>query len=754
MAKKDFKHAMEESNLWYDEYASDQTQHSPEGPSADPDKKFKLIGKYTKRIDGKKIVTGKAPYTQDIKLKGMLIGKINRSPHAKAEVISIDLGAAKSLPGVKAAIPMNRGNIQYAGQMVAAVAAIDEKTAEKALELIKVEYKPMPFVVTEEKAKEEEAPQVHDKRPNVEQRRGYSRGDIEAGFGKADVVIERTYKTAIEIHQTAETHSSIALWQGERLSIWDSTQAIHSVRDQLAGVLQIPASRIKVIKQYMGGGFGSKLGLNEQTVAAAMLAKETNRPVKIMLSRKANSLCVGNRPSTFQTYKGGVKKDGTITALSLLSYTSGGIHGGDRSSEPMIDVHKCDNVKVEDYNIYMNTGAARPMRAPGMVQGTFGLEGFIDELANEIGMDSLKFRKKNYTTKNRGGTGIPYSSKGLDKAYEIGAKKIDWHKRNRVPGDGNGRFRRGIGMSAGIWWGAGSPGTVADIKLHRDGSVEAICGTQDIGCGTRTHMAVVAAETLGLDPKDITVKLGNSDYPWAPLSGGSLTTPSVAPAVRDAALKAAEYLLQIAASKLKVSASSIVCENKTFKEKGNPENAIAFKEVLRELSHEMVFHGERKGLPEGYAYNTFGAHFAEVEVDTLTGNIKVIKVVAVHDSGRIINKQSAESQVIGGVTQGMSAALFEQRIMDNETGRMVNPNLRDYKIATSMDIPEIVPLFVDIVDPKINILGTKGLGEPPRVPASAVIANAVYNAIGVHIREIPMTPDKVLQALKEMEAAR
>lgn len=250
------------------------------------------------------------------------------------------------------------------------------------------------------------------------------------------------------------------------------------------------------------------------------------------------------------------------------------------------------------------------------------------------------------------------------------------------------------------------------------------------------------------------LRTGNPDYPWAPLSGGSLTTPSVAPAVRNAALKAAEYLLQIAASKLKVSASSIVCENKTFKEKGNHKNAIAFKEVLRELSHEMVFHGERKGLPEGYAYNTFGAHFAEVEVDTLTGNIKVIKVVAVHDSGRIINKQSAESQVIGGVTQGMSAALFEQRIMDNETGRMVNPNLRDYKIATSMDIPEIVPLFVDIVDPKINILGTKGLGEPPRVPASAVIANAVYNAIGAHIREIPMTPDKVLQALKEMEAAR
>ncbi len=747
-------HAMEKSNLWYETYASDQTQHLPEGPSADPSETFQLIGQYTKRIDGKKIVTGKAPFTQDIKLRGMLIGKILRSPHAKAEVVSVDLSEAKSLSGVKAAIPMYRGNIQYAGQMVATVAAIDEKTAEKALELIKVEYKPMPFVVTEEKAREEGAPQVHDKRPNVEQRRGYSRGDVEDGFKKADVVIERTYKTAIEIHQPAETHSSIAMWQGDRLTIWDSTQAIHSVRDQLARVLQIPATRIKVIKQYMGGGFGSKLGLNEQTVAAAMLARETNRPVKVVLTRKANSLCVGNRPSTFQTYKGGVKKDGTITALSLLSYTSGGIRGGDRSSEPMIDVHKCDNVKVEDYNIYMNTGPSKPTRAPGLVQGTFGFEGFMDELANEINLDPLTFRKFNYTTKNRGGTGIPYSSKGLDKAYEIGAKEIGWHKRNRVPGGGKGRIRRGVGMAAGIWWGAGSPGTLADVKLHPDGSVEAICGTQDIGCGTRTHMAVVAAETLGLGPEDITVKLGNSDYPWAPLSGGSLTTPSVAPAVRDAALKAAEHLRQMAASKLKVPATSIYCENKTFMEKGNPANAVPFKEVLSELSHETVFHGERKGLPEGYAYNTFGAHFAEVEVDTVTGKIKVIKVVAVHDSGRIINKQTAESQVIGGVTQGLSTALFEQRIMDDTTGRMVNPNLRDYKIATSMDIPEIVPLFVDIVDPRINILGNKGLGEPPRIPSSAVIGNAVYNAIGVHIREIPMTPDKVLQALKEKEAAR
>jgi xanthine dehydrogenase YagR molybdenum-binding subunit len=754
MAKNKFQPAPEDSSLWYIELASDQSKHIPESPPLNEEEAFHIIGQYTKRIDGKKIVTGHARYTHDIKLKDMLIGKILRSPHAKAEVLSVDLSGAKNLPGVKAALQVSRGNIQYAGQQVAAVAAVDEKTAQKAIELIKVEYKPLPFVVNEDKAREEGAPQVFEDRPNIEQRRGYSRGDVEAGFEEADVVLERTYKTAIEIHHPAETHSSIAMWQGDRLTVWDSTQAIHGVRDDLAEVLQIPATRIKVIKNYMGGGFGSKLGLNEHTVVAALLAREAKKPVKIVLSRHDNSVCVGNRPSTFQTYKGGVKKDGTITALSLLSYTSGGIRGGDRTSEPMIDVHRCDNVKVEDYNIYMNTGAARATRAPGLVQGTFGFEGFMDELANAIGMDPLELRKKNYTTKNRGDTGIPYSSKGLDKAYEIGAQEIGWLRRNKTRGEGKDRFRRGIGMAAGIWWGAGVPGTLADVKLHPDGSVEAICGTQDIGCGTRTHMAVVAAETLGLQPEDITVKLGNTDYPWAPISGGSQTTPSVAPAVRDASLKAAEHLKEMAAARFEVPSTRIVLKDKKLFDKNNPEKSVSFEEILKDLNHETVFHGERTGLPDGYAYNTFGAHFVEVEVDMVTGKIKVVKVVAVHDSGRIINKQTAESQVIGGVTQGLSTSLFEQRIIDDMTGRMVNPNLRDYKIATSMDIPEIKALFVDIIDPRINNLGTKGLGEPPRIPISGAIANAVYNAIGVHLREIPMTPDKVLRALKEKEAGR
>ncbi len=630
------------------------------------------------------------------------------------------------------------------------MAAVDEKTAEDALKMIKVEYKPLSHAVTEEKAMAEGAPQVHDK-PNVDMFNDYSRGDIKKGFMQADVTIERTYKTAIEIHQPAETHGSVAMWEGERLTVWDSTQAIFNVRDGLARILGIPASRIKVIKRYMGGGFGSKLGLNDYTVAAALLAKEARKPVKIILSRKENSLCVGNRPSSLQTIKGGVKKDGTLTALYLKNFTSGGIRRGDRCSEPLIDVYKCPNVKVEEYSVFTHTGAARPTRAPGHVQGTFALEGFLDELANEIGLDPLELRKKNYTSKNRGDTGIPYSSKGLDKCYLLGAKKIGWKKRNIKPGEGDGKIRRGLGMASQIWWGTGVPSTLADVKLHRDGSVEVVCGTQDLGGGTRTYMATTTAETLGLKPKDITVKIGNTMYPWSSASGGSTTTPSVAPAVRDAALKAAEYLKNQAANKIGVSPEDIIIENEKFTNKKDATQSISFKELLKESRREKVFHGEYTGRPSDYAYNTFGAHFAEVEVDTETGQIKVLKVVAAHDSGRIINKLTSESQVIGGITQGVSTALFEQRIMDEATGNPVNPNLRDYKIATTFDIPKIESLFVDIVDPRINILGAKGLGEPPRIPIAAAIGNAVYNAIGVHIREIPMTPDKVLNALKGKE---
>jgi xanthine dehydrogenase YagR molybdenum-binding subunit len=716
--------------------------------TAMPAPQFRYIGQKIPRVDGQLIVTGKAPYTQDFYFRDMLYGKILRSPHAAAEVVSIDLAPALSHPGVMAAIKLTSGRIRYIGEPVAAVAAVDEATAEEALKLIKVEYKVLPFVVSESKAMEEGAPQVLDA-PNVQKLFEYTRGNIKEGEAQAEVIIERTYRTSIEVHHPAETHASLAYWKDDQLTVWDSTQAIFSVRDQLARVLNLPASRIRVIKKYMGGGFGSKLGLNDHTVAAALLAREAKRPVKIVMTRRENAYCLGNRPSTLITIRGGAKKDGTLTFLHMKNFTGGGVGRGDRCSEPLIDIYRCPNVLVEEYSVFTNTCSSRPTRAPGHVQGTFALEGFMEELAAELKMDPLELRLKNYSEKNLGDTGLPYSSKGLLACYRLGAEAIGWSRRNQIPGQGKGKIRRGLGLATQIWWGAGVPGTMADLKIYPDGSVEAVCGTQDIGTGTRTYIATIIADTLGLEPQEINIRIGDTDFPWAPSSGGSQTTPSVAPAFRDAALKAASRLKAIAAKKLDCPPEQVEIGVRRFVNRGNPEKSISFNEVARELRRVTVFHGERSDLPSGYAFNSFGAHFAEVEVDLETGKIRVIKVVAAHEVGRIINRLTAESQVIGGVTQGLSASLFEQRLMDDNEGRCMTTNLLDYKIATFSDIPEIIPIFVDSPDPRINNLGTKGLGEPPRIPIAAAIANAVFNAIGIHPRQIPMTPDLILSILKK-----
>ena len=752
----DPKRPIEDSYLEYMEMANAEGQaaSSPAAPEQAGSPEFKFIGRSVPRVDGRNIVTGAAHYTHDLQLDDMLIGKVLRSPHACADVVSLDLTPALAYPGVKAALRLKEGRVRWAGEPIAAVAAVDERTAREAIALIKVEYKVLPFVVSVDAALGPNAPQVMEQGANLQKSNEYSRGDVEKGFKEADLVFERTYQTSWEVHQPTETHSSVAYWENDYLTVYDSTQAIQSVRDGLARTLGIPAGRVRVLKNYMGGGFGSKLSLNDHTVAAVRLAKESGRPVKILLTRRENSYCVGYRPSARMTVKAGVKKAGTLTALSLTNTNGGGIGRGDRCAEPFTDVYKVPNMKVEEFSAYCNTVSSRATRAPGHTQATFGLEGFMEELAAALGMDPLELRRKNYSIKDKGDSGTVYSTKGLDQCYTLGAERIGWNRRNKVPGGGKGKVKTGIGMASQIWPGAGTPGTLADLRIYSDGSVEVECGTQDIGTGTRTHMAMVAAETLGYEPQDISVKIGNSDFPWAPISGGSLTTPSVAPAVRDAALKAAERLKALGAKKLGAAAVDLILAGKKVALKNDPSKAVEIRELARDFRQPVVFHGERADMAAGYAYQTFGAHFAEVEVDTETGKIKVKRVVAVHDIGRVINRQTADSQVIGAITQGLSAGVFEEKLMDPNTGAMVNPNLHDYKIATAMDIPVIEPVYADVIDSRLNNLGAKGLGEPPRIPATAAIANAVYNAIGVHLREIPMTPARVLAALKRKETNR
>jgi xanthine dehydrogenase YagR molybdenum-binding subunit len=365
-------------------------------------------------------------------------------------------------------------------------------------------------------------------------------------------------------------------------------------------------------------------------------------------------------------------------------------------------------------------------------------------------MDPLELRRKNYSTKSAGNTGNPYGSKGLDKCYDAGEEKIAWRfTRRKKPGEGTGMKRRGVGMASQIWWGGGAPGTKAIVRIHSDGGVDVLCGTQDIGTGTKTVLAQVVAEELGIQFKDVRVKIGDTELPWAPGSGGSNTAPSVCPAARAAAADAKAKLFGLAMTMLKAkSEEEVESKNGKIFVKNDPSRSASWKEVTAKINDMIVGNGERAPHPKGIAHNAFGAHFAEVEVDMITGRVKVLRVVAAHEFGRCVNPLTAENQIVGGVTQGVSFTLFESRVMDDKIGKMVNTNMRDYRIIPAPDVPQIEPIIIDMVDID-NDIGMKGLGEPPRIPTAAAIANAIYNATGARIRELPITPDKVLAALAE-----
>lgn len=729
-----------------------------------PETKLKMVGKPVPRIDGYDKVSGTAQYTFDVSLPRMAFAKTLRSPLPHARIKQIDVSEATKLPGVLAIITYENApeiswysdsylfdpHIHYQGDEVACVAAETEQIAEQAIKLIRIEYEELPFVVDAEKAMQPDAPKIiesgniSDGEPAI-----YERGDIQQGFAQADEIVEDTFATQIAVHNPTEVHCSVVNWDGDRLTIWDSTQAIFGVRDAVASSLKIPTSQVQVIKKYMGGGFGSKLEAGKYTIMAALLAREIGRPVKIALDRKEMNLAVGNRPDSIQKLKVGAQKDGTLTALSHSSIGAvGGYPGGAGCSWPLRTVYKCPNVRTEEYSVLINAGPERPMRAPGHVQGTFALDSIIDEIAEKIGMDPLAFRLKNYVDRDQV-FNAPYTSKRLQEAYEQGSKAIGWDRRKKVPGSDPGPIKTGIGMATQIWWGGGAPPAYATLKLNRDGSVTVLSGTQDLGTGTYTIIAQIVSEVLEIPVEKIQVILGDTaTCPYAPASGGSMTAPSVSPAVRDAAEQMKMKLISGAAAALETSEDQLVYSNGVIQSKLDEKKNIVINDVVRRLRERvMITTGARAANPQGYTTNSFGAQFAEVAVDTDTGQIKVLKIVAAHDIGRVLNQNTLENQIHGGVIQGLSFALMEERVMDEYTGKVLTTNMHDYKMPTIMDAPEIEVIIVSDADPLVSSTGVKGVGEPPIIPTAGAIANAVYNAIGVRIRSLPITPDKVLQAL-------
>jgi len=726
--------------------------------------KLKIVGKPIPRKDGYDKVSGSAQYTFDVILPRMAFAKTLRCPFPHARIKSINISKAEKLSGVFAIISNKNTDkipwyggmsslfdplLRFEGDEVACVAAKTEKIAEEAISLIEVEYEQLPFVIDAAEAMKKDAPKVHETNIMRGKPDEYKRGDVEKGLSQADVMVEDTFTTPVVIHHTTEVHCSVVNWDGDNLTVWDSTQAIFSVRDAVASALKMPASHVRVIKKFMGGGFGSKLAAGKYTVMAALLAKKIGRPVKIAVDRKTMNLAVGNRPDSVQKLKLAAKNDGTLTAMIHESYgASGAYPSGARCSIPFRTVYKCPNLKSVDYSVFINTGPGRPKRAPGHVQGTFAMDSIVDDLAEKIGMDPLDFRIKNYAEVDPV-SNKPWTTKRLKEAYTKGAKAIGWYERRKPAGFSQGPMKHGIGMATQIWGGTGGPPAYANLKLNRDGSVKVIAGSQDLGTGTYTHCAMVASEVLQVPLEKIDVILGDTGVaPYCGSSGGSNTTPSVSPAVRDAAEQMKAKLMSGAAAIMETTEDQLVYKNAKIFSKQDDKKSMEISQVVRRMRERvMITTGARGANPDGYARNTFGAQFAEVEVDTETGKINVVKIVAAHDIGRVLNPKTCANQVYGGVMMGLGFALLEERVLDDYTGKMVNANMHDYKLPTVMDTPEIEVIFVSDSDPLINITGTKGVGEPAIIPTAGAIANAIYNAIGVRIKSLPITPDKVLTAL-------
>ena len=703
------------------------------------DADLKVVGKRVPRVDGPDKVSGRARYTFDLKLPGMLHAAVLRCPHPHARLKRIDLAMAEAHPEVRAVLVMDAREYRFAGAEVAAVAATTLVAAREAIGLIEVEYQVLPFVTDPERARDAGAPLVRPE-GNVDVSLEQRRGNVGKAFRDAGAVAEVTIRTPVAQHTCLEGHGSLARWEGDQLTVWDSTQAVFDVRDSLARALRHPPEMVRVIKDHAGGGFGSKLQMWSHTPIAARLARQAGAPVRLLLSRHDDFLCTGNRHSSVQTLKLAATKDGTLTAISWHAYGSGGIEGGAETSRALDGLYRVPNTEIREEDVYTNTGPACPMRAPGHVQGVVALEAAIDELSAKLGLDPLEVRLKNDVSEVR------------RAELRLGAAKIDWSRR-RPPGSDPGSLKRGLGVAGTTWDGSGLPGPEVEIVIGAGGEVIASCGTQDIGTGTRTILAQVVAEELGLSAGDVTVRLGDSYFPYSILSGGSLTAASVTPPARAAAVQARQELLRLAADRLDLSEEDLELARGMIRERG-ADSTISLKELASEApTGKLRFKAERQANYAGFESAAAGCQFAEVEVDIETGQVRVVKVVAVHDSGRILNPLLWESQVNGGVIQGISFALLEQRVIDHRFGKVLSADMETYKVLGALEVPEI-EIIPFPVAAGFNSTQAIGIGEPAIIPTAAAVANAVANALGMRIGDLPITPDKVLDALESRSESR
>ena len=763
----------------YPYYPAEQpVPETPEpGSSPKPWGKTTVVGKREPRVDGYKIVSGRAIYPSDISLPGMLYAAVLRSPHPNAVVKRVDTGAAEQMPGVLAVLTgaspgadlwWAYGNdvksrlfdprCRFEGETVAAVAAETSYQAEDALKAIKVIYDVLPPLVDERQALKAGAPLVHDRGNAVAPPVRYSRGDVAKGFAEADVVLEESYRTECEIHTPLERHGCVAQWGRDKLTVWASAQGVFRIQTQLAAILGLPLSKVRVIGEFMGGGFGSKLAADKENVIAALLAKKTGRPVKLFLSREETTVAAGNRPPANMRLKAGVKKDGTLTALDFSGLGTGGAYpaGGTGGLDFQLkDLYLCPNVRTETTDVHINACPSRPFRAPGHPQASWALEQMMDALAEAIRMDPVEFRLKNIPSFSQAREGNPpYTSTGFAQCLTEGARAFGWREaRSGAAASGkSGNWRRGVGVAGGMWQsgGGGGPATII-VKLFSDGSVSLNMGASDIGTGTRTVMAMVVSEELGVRPEVIEIENADTGTTqFATPSGGSKTIPTESPAVRAAAINLKQQLLRMASEELKEKVPALVMQGGTIRSLNDPAKKIRITDVAGLKRYGVVVGiGYRGPNPANRAINPFAAQFCDLEVNTRTGEVRILRFLSANDSGRVMGGLTFESQVIGGVTMGIGLAMTEARILDaNQTGRNLAANWHDYKIPTASDVPaDIVSLPIDVPDNEANSTGAKGLGEPVTIPTAAAVANAVYHATGIRITSTPISPVVLRRAL-------
>jgi xanthine dehydrogenase molybdenum-binding subunit len=755
-------------------------------------KKLSVVGKNVRKLDSVEKAMGAATFTTDIYLPGMLYGKVLRSPYPHARIVNIDTSKAEQYPGVKAVAtykntPRVKFNtsaaatftvpplqpvydqyifdsfVRYVGDEVAAVAAVSEKVAEEALKLIEVEYEQMPTVYDPLEAMKPEAPVLHDQCKDGKNIPGeivrINMGDVEKGFAEADYIFEHTFKLPVQKQAQMETQAAVAqVTVDGKVTVWSTTQTPHPSRHILATVFGIPASKVRVLNPpYIGGGFGVRIGLSAKAEPIAVaLAMKTKKPVKVVYNRQEDFVASDTRHSGYVTVKTGVNKDGTFTARKLTSTLNTGAYCSFGAETPGVlgavglSSYYCPNQEYYGHSVYTNTTPAGAMRGFGSPQAMFAIESHTDIIAKELNLEPIELRLKNMMRVGKPWV-LPYAcqSTGLEECITKGAAAIGWERKGKL--DKSGTKKRGIGIGIGTHVSNSWPFCVdysnAYVTVQQDGSVQLATGVPDMGTGTITSLAQMVAEVLGVSLAKVNVTFADTEStPFEIGSHASRTCYVAGMAVVAAANDVKKEMLEYAAKVLEVAVDDLEIENDTVYSISQPEKTISLKE-LSEKAHlgNKQFIGVGRVVPENAP--PWMAHFAEVEVDTETGEIKVVKVVAAHDVGKAIHPQIVEGQLHGGLAQGIGYALSEE-IKYNDKGKQLNDGFHKYLLPTAADIPEMEAIIVEAADPT-HPFGVKGVGETGLVATAGAIANAVYDAVGIRFFEIPITQEKMYRALQQ-----